>query len=475
MWTCAKRSRGDTDPAAAFFRGVVKAVGGMVAALVLACSSPVLAGDWYVSPLGDDADDGGSLATAFRTLQRAEAAVRPGDVVLIADGVYEGDPTARGEGSALLSIRTSGRPDAWITWRALPGHRPELRPRQWSGIEIRGSYHIIEGLTLIGGNDEVSLVEALAAAKVAPKEARFNTNGIFVEGRGNAPDEKPHHVIIRNNVVGKMPGGGILAIEADYITIEDNQVFENAWYMEYGGSGITLLNNWAFDDGPGYHVIIQRNRVWLNKTQVPWERTGRLSDGNGIILDVTDQDTTAGATNPNGDAVVAPETVGVRERPRRPIWNNRSLIANNLSAFNGGSGIHTFRTSHVDIVNNTTYWNGSVVNYEELFANRSTDIVILNNIIVPRPGGRVTSNHRNSNVRWDYNLYPVTQEVLSGPNDIITNPRFIAIDRDLRRADFRTLEGGLERGTATDELAQARDLNADPRPVGLRDRGAFEQ
>lgn len=447
----------------------------MAAVLAMAALSvPVVAGDWYVSPQGDDANDGGSLTTAFRTLQKAEWVVQPGDVVLIADGVYEGDPAARGEGTALLSIRTSGRPDAWITWKALPGHHPELRPRQWTGIEITGSYHIIEGLTLIGGNDEVTLVEALNAAKVTPKESRFNTNGIFVEGRRNAPDAKPHHIIIRNNVVGKMPGGGILAIEADHITIEDNRVFENAWYMEYGGSGITLLNNWAFDDAPGYHVVIQRNLVWNNKTMVPWERTGKLSDGNGIILDVTDQTTTAGATNPNGDAVMAPDTNAV-ERPRRPIWRSRSLIANNLSAFNGGSGIHTFRTSHVDIVNNTTYWNGSVVNYEELFANRSTDIVILNNIIVPRPGGRVTSNNRNTDIRWDYNLYPIAQDIVSGPNDIVASPRFVAVDRDLTRADFRTMDGGLERESGTDDLAQSLDLHGNPRPIGRRDRGAFEQ
>lgn len=471
MWARARRGRG---AAGVFVRGSVKGLAAAIAVIGLVCGAPAFAEDWYVSPHGDDANDGGSLSAAFRTLQKAESVVRPGDVVLIADGVYEGDPTARGEGTALLSIRTSGRPDAWITWRALPGHRPELRPRQWSGIEIRGSYHIIEGLTLIGGNDEVTLVEALNAAKVTPKEARFNTNGIFVEGRGNAPDAKPHHVIIRNNVVGKMPGGGILAIEADYITIEDNQVFENAWFMEYGGSGITLLNNWAFDDAPGYHVVIQRNRVWNNKTQVPWERTGRLSDGNGIILDVTDQAAATGATNPNGDAVVAPVT-DEGNRPQRPIWTNRSLIANNLSAFNGGSGIHTFRTSHVDIINNTTYWNGSVVNYEELFANRSTDIVILNNIIVPRPGGRVTSNNRNTDIRWDYNLYPIAQDVVSGPNDIVANPRFITVDRDLTRADFRTQAGGAERGSATDELAQPRDLNGARRPIGRRDRGAFEQ
>lgn len=271
-----------------------------------------------------------------------------------------------------------------------------------------------------------------------------------------------------------MPGGGIVAIQADHVTIEDNKVFENAWYMEYADSGITLLNNWAFDDAPGYHVIIRRNMVWANRTMVPWEKTGKLSDGNGILLDVTDQTVAGGATNPNGDAAVAADAKA-EDRPKRPIWKARALIANNLSAFNGGSGIHTFRTARVDIVNNTTYWNGAVVNYEELFANRSDDIVILNNVIVPRPGGRVTSNNRNTNIRWDYNLYPVAQSVVAGPNDIVADPRFLAIDRDLLRADFRLARGSAARDSGTDAVAQATDLRRARRPIGKRDRGAFEQ
>jgi len=115
------------------------------------------------------------------------------------------------------------------------------------------------------------------------------------------------------------------------------------------------------------------------------------------------------------------------------------------------------------------------VNYEELFANRSDDVVILNNIIVPRPGGRVTSNNRNTNLRWDYNLYPAAQNVVSGPNDIVADPRFVAVDRDLLRADFRVTKDSAAVGSATDELAQPTDLRGTKRPIGRRDRGAFEQ
>ncbi len=443
---------------------------------------PVDAQVWYVSGTGKDSNNGKSPETAFRTLQKAADLVKPGDVVLIGNGVYSN--TDKGNGSAVLSVSKSGRPDAWITWKARPGHHPEIRPSGWAGIQVTGSYHIIDGLTVTGSNDSLVLLNAQEDAKKVTPDPKFNTNGIFVNGRTRTPEEKPHHVIIRNCTVGKCPGGGIIAIETDYITIEDCKVYNNAWFMRYGGSGVSTLDNWAHDDAAGYHMIIQRNYVWNNRTQVPWVVVGRLSDGNGIILDVTDQEEAKGATNPNGDAVVkpggnqpaSPAAAVPAEKPKRPEWKGRSLVANNLCTFNGGSGIHTFRTKHVDVINNTTYHNGQIMGYPELFANTSEDIVILNNIIVPRPAGKVTSNNKNTNIRWDYNLYPATQTVLKGPNDIIADPKFVNVQYDPAKCDFRLAKGSPVLNSGCQDLPQKTDINGKIRPKGAgRDRGAFEQ
>lgn len=445
---------------------------------------------WHVSGTGNDASDGKTPQTAFRSLQKAADLVQPGDVVLIGNGTYTN--ADKSNGSAVLNITRSGKPDAWITWRARPGHRPEIRPVGWCGIQVSGSYQVIDGLSVIGNNDSIVLLKAQEDAKNPTPDPYYNTNGIFFNGRGRKPDEKPHHLVIRNCVVGKCAGGGIVGIEMDYLTVEDCQVYENAWFMRYGGSGITTLNNWAHDDAPGYHIIIQRNFVWNNKTLVPWEKIGKLSDGNGILLDVTDQNQAQGATNPNADAAVkpagTPATTPVSvtatpapEKPKRgsgrpPDWKGRALIANNVSAFNGGSGIHTFRTSHVDIINNTTYHNGSIVGYQELFPNRSDDVVILNNIIVPRPGGKVTSNNRNTNIRWDYNLYPAAQDVFVGSHDVVANPRFIDVQPDPTKGNFRLAKDSRGHNSGSADLPLTTDIVGNARPKGKgRDQGAFEQ
>lgn len=459
--------------------------------LVVSLNTAVAAQTWHVSGKGDDSAAGTSAATAFRTLKKAASLVQPGDTVLVGDGIYTDENT--NGGSSVLTLSQHGKPEAWTTWKAAPGANPEIRPAGWHGILITGSYVIIDGFRITGANDSIVLADALANArpdakdgKMPPPNPRFNSNGISIDGRKSAPDRKPHHIIIRNCIVSKCPGGGLSALEADYVTVEDCQFFENAWFMRYAGSGITTLNNWAFDDAPGYHIIIQRNLVWNNKTLVPWSATGKLSDGNGILLDVTDGiadgKTGENAANPNADAAV--KNTGAKKsdpnaaslNPLRPQWKGRALIANNVSAYNGGSGIHTFRTKHVDIINNTTYWNGGIVGYQELFPNRSEDVVILNNLIVPRPGGKVTSDNRNQNIRWDYNLYPVEQNVFKGEHDLVGDPQFVKIAADLREADFRLQPGSSGLDSGTDELPQATDHNGQKRPAGkARDRGAYEQ
>lgn len=438
--------------------------------------------EWYVSGTGNDANNGKTAETALLTLQKAESLVQPGDIVLIGNGTYGG--TSGANDRATLNISCSGTAAAWITWKARSGHKPVIRPGQsWAAIQVSGSYHILEGLEVLGNNDSIVLLKALEEAKNKTPNPFFNANGIVIEGRRSDADKKPHHIIIRNCEISKNAGAGIAALEMDYLTIEDCKVYDNAWFMRYGGSGITTLNSWAHDDAPGYHIIIQRNYVWNNKTLVPWETIGKLSDGNGILLDVTDLKK-GGATNPNSDAVVngnklndtTKAPVRKRDRPSRPEWKGRALIANNLSAYNGGSGIHVFRTKYVDIINNTTYWNGSVVGYQELFPNASEDIVIMNNIIVPRPGGQVTSNSRNTNVKWDYNIYPEDQKIFKGANDIVANPMFIDIQLDPSKGDFRLQKGSRGLNTGTNDVPLTTDIDGKKRPKGKgRDRGAFEQ
>jgi hypothetical protein len=107
----------------------------------------------------------------------------------------------------------------------------------------------------------------------------------------------------------------------------------------------------------------------------------------------------------------------------------------------------------VDVINNTVYHNGAIVGYPDMFANASEDIIFLNNIIVPRPGGKVTSNsNKNKNVVWDYNLHPIAQDVYPAPHDIVADPMFVNAYFDRLTADFHLKPGSPAIGSGTDKF-----------------------
>lgn len=425
-----------------------------VAARVFRTSLPAKtpAPTYFVSSGGSDSNPGTSAGSPFRTLQKAADLAGPGDVVAVMNGTY----TEPRKGSNVLTIKRSGRPGAPITFTAYPGHRPVLNPKTaWNGISVYGASHIvITNLEVKGNNAALSLADAeRSSSKTDPT---YNTNCISVE-KNRESGAFPHHVDITGNLVHGCAGGGISAIEADHVDIIGNHVHSNAWFTVYGTSGISVLT--PRDTGGGdprtYRIRITGNRVHDNETKVKWEGCRCYSDGNGIIVDTTKGDPERG----------------------RPAYNGRILVANNISYDNGGSGIHAYKSQHVDIVHNTAYLNGRSTRvktpYANIFANDSTDVRLLDNIAYGRPGQATNSKSRNVNVTYDYNVYfggkaPETK----GPHDIIADPKFTAPGKS-PNADFRLAKGSPAIGSATPFPAVITDFTGATRKSGALDRGAY--
>lgn len=317
---------------------------------------------YYVSPSGNNTD-GLSTATAFHTIQQAADIVNPGDIVLVRAGTYTNAPN-----SNVVTITRSGTPSAWITFKNYPGEVPKIRFSWWTGIKISGSASYIEinGFEIQGNNDSVTLAQAELQG-CTPNPA-MNGSGIDVDGR-NSGTAKPHHLRFLNNIVYDCGGGGIAIIQADYVTIADNEIFDNAWYSIYANSGLSLYQSWNFDSNSGHRMFITGNRMYNNKSLVRWCSTGNYSDGNGLILDDGNQTQNGSNLSP---------------------YSGRTLVANNVSFNNGGSGMHAYEHQNVDFVNNTTYNNGTVVNYPEMFATDSDGCRFINNIAYAKPGAGPT-------------------------------------------------------------------------------------
>jgi parallel beta-helix repeat protein len=314
---------------------------------------------YYVSGNGRDSSNGLSTKTAFRTIQKAADLTLPGDTVYVMNGTY----TEAYSFKNIVTITRSGTPNAWITYRAYPGHSPLLQSQNWHGFSIQGAAYIkIEGFEIEGNNANVTLAEAIAQ-QTNLNNPLTSGNGI---GVGPSLDGKTyaHHIVIRNNQVHGLGGGGIYTFRADYITIDNNRVYNNGWYSPYGCSGISTLQNRNSDNNTGTKMVIRGNTVYGNANFVPFFSQGYITDGNGIIVD--------DSLNTLLDSPLG-------------AYEGRTLIANNVVYANGGRGIHVYRSSSVNIVGNMLSNNSQhpAIADAELSLSTSQKVNLVNNTVAP--------------------------------------------------------------------------------------------
>lgn len=412
---------------------------------------------YYVSDgTGSDANTGLSAASPLKTITAGQNLASPGDTVFIMNGNYFPATT--------IQLLKSGTANKYITYKAYKGHSPKFSfsGAIWNAVSINGSYIVVEGIEFQGNNQNLTYADALASYndKVAGGSnnnlyATYNMNGISIGGPA-AESKFPHHIVIRNCKIHDFPGGGLSAIQTDYTTFEGNTIYNNAWYMMYGGSGISILTPFDSDANTGYKNIVRNNICYSNRTTIPWISQQRLSDGNGIIIDVNHRPYNSTVTN-------------------KP-YVGRTLVENNVSFNNGGSGIHAFDAAHIDIINNTAYNNAQIMlTYADIFANTCEDVKVMNNIIYTKVGGNCNSNNKNSNVTYDYNIYFVGKVAVKGPNDKVIDPQFVNLSTEGSVANFSIKAGSPAIDAGTQSIFSPTDIIGVKRPKGASvDCGAYE-
>lgn len=404
--------------------------------------------NYYVSGKGSDTNNGLSTSTAFRTIQKAADLTQPGDTVFVMNGLYT---NFWPKGDA-VTINHSGSPSAWITYEAYPGNSPKLKFNGWSGFYVAGAAYIeINGFKIEGNNDSVTLNYALTQ-KSNLDNSITSGYGILVDGH-----TLNHHIRVVNNKVYKCGGAGIQFSHSDYVTVKNNKVYDNGWYSPNGNSDISLYQNANSDNNTGYKNYVINNVSYGNYNYIPFSITGTITDGNGIIID---------------------DSKNTQNNSTYGVYTGKTLVANNLVFNNGGSGIHTYYSGHVDVINNTAYMNSQnpAINGGEIFAMESEDVNILNNILYSASGKKLTSNWNNSNVTYDYNIYFNSTDIaVLGPKDLQMQPQFVNPSTDSAFADFHLQSTSPAINSGTPNLAPKTDRDRNSRPLcGAYDRGAYE-
>jgi len=264
----------------------------LAAHLVAGCGAAAV---YYVAPDGKDSNKGSPKAP-FRTLSRGAQAARAGDTVIVRDGAYDHESAVTGgDGSdsnrSPVVLRASGRPDAWITFRAENkwGATLDCEMKCDSYFNLDNSaYIVIEGFVITHGYKE-AIHSNDAAHHIAirgnrieyianrPSVTRFGLSGVYT-------NPACHDFVFDGNVFHD-------------IGRTDPSQLDHALYLH--GNNMTITNNvfyniphgWAIQTADGLRHALIANNVFAFKNSfgkpgqiMLWDRQSDLTIRNNIFF-----------------------------------------------------------------------------------------------------------------------------------------------------------------------------------------------
>jgi Bacterial Ig domain len=313
----------------------------------------------FASPSGND-NNSGTTATAPKTFMGAAAATTAGSVVCLHGGTYNL--------SSSFIPPNSGTPSSWIVYKKYGDGAVNF---VWTGAA------------------DASPMFRLGTGSFPSGPAYLEFRGLNLDGRGNAGDaffcQGSHHLRFIGNSMSNTGGSGIGTRNCDYLTADHNIINHNGYMPAstsvpqwYGWtSGISFNSNQWFDNYSGFHNVISNNIVVGEYDSSP-----NHSDGNGIILDLSNGSYSASTAN-----------------------TPPALIINNVVYGNGGRCIHAFVVTNFWIVNNTCYKNNldpTLGNAGSFTTNNSHDGYFINDISVSWSSNYPTYTQEGTNINITY-------------------------------------------------------------------------
>ena len=313
----------------------------------------------FASPLGND-NNSGTAPTVPKTFTGAAAATTPGSVVCLHGGTYSL--------SSSFNPPNSGTPSLWIVYKNYGDGDVNF---SWTGIA------------------DASPMFRLGTGNFPSGPAYLEFRGLNLDGRGNAGDaffcQGAYHMRFMGNSMSNTGGSGIGTRDCDYLTADHNIINHNGYMPSstsvpqwYGWtSGISFNSNQWFDSYTGFHNVISNNIVVGE-----YDSSSNHTDGNGIILDLSNGSYSASTAN-----------------------TPPALIVNNVVYGNGGRCIHAFVVTNFWIVNNTCYKNNldpTLGNAGSFSTNNSHDGYFINNISVAWDGNNPTYVQEGTNANISY-------------------------------------------------------------------------
>ncbi len=300
--------------------------------------------EYYVAPDGDDGNSG-TLASPWRTIQKAVDRALAGTTIYVRAGTYDGQ----------VNVTRSGYSGQYISIENYPGERPVIDGDHTNeyGFNVTGSFIRIKGFEI---------------ANLKANPAKSNPRG-HVAGIGAYSS----NVIIEENVIHDITGGsgrtpyGVIALSrSGGFLIQNNTIHHIGGYAESFGI-------WAWTAG----AIIRQNFVYFcDKTGI---RLTTQSYTEPIILRSADNLVEGNITIHNHFGIDLNMAYGQA---------GKLVARNNFNGWNWGVGIMVKHTQNAIVEHNTFYKNDGfgidlhgIGSQQGMLERKNVDPIIKNNIM----------------------------------------------------------------------------------------------
>ncbi len=297
---------------------------------------------WYVDGKnGYDGNTGLSTVAAFKNPWKALMSAQAGDTVHIMPTIVYS--AANGFDRTPINVNHGGNSTKWLTIIGGDG-TPAQRPK------IVGTDNF--AVQLYNGASWVQVINLDVSSQNVTGNASWYGMYAFAV----------NHITFRANVVHDSGGGGIGTNQADYVKLDSNIIYNNAYNItSFCGSGISLYELRDSDTVRSLKNFVKNNIVYNNKNATGTNACNH-SDGNGIIID--------DSRNSQGNKIA---------------YLSGTFVQSNLVVGNGGRGIDIYYSDLVTVSNNTAYHNlldpiGSCWSCGEINVDHGANIKIYNNI-----------------------------------------------------------------------------------------------